>query len=71
MVGLSVLVFVDCLYINSLTVVPLKVNDMGDGESNSFRRSETRDLTLRKKMGKRCLTPLTVTVQGLLLDFYC
>jgi len=28
-------------------------------------------MVLRKKIRKRALTLLTVTVQGLLLDFYC
>ena len=46
------------LYTNSLTVFPLKVNDVGDGKYDSFRRGISVEKGDQKKNRKKSFDPV-------------
>ena len=56
-VGLLVRVY-RLLYTNSLTVFPLKVNDVGDGKYDSFRGLEGAGYDTTKKNAKKMPDPV-------------
>jgi hypothetical protein len=57
-VGLSVLKFYRLLDTNSLTVFPLKVNDMSVAKSDSFRGGIEGENGAEKKNGKKRSDPV-------------